>query len=305
MDIFDALGNPEVGVRLDQPATIEIELASDALGGVDVVLTVHARGGVSVYTRRGADDDWGPVEFTLERNATGGITITVSGILPCTVALKAQRTGQSHIGMRGARHSREGGNPAPRSDSPINCRDGSPGIDSGLIAGPDRLFAGVAVSSSPICDCPKKEGHFNYALYTAHSWLGPSLSESKRGLLSSLAPVAIPPSWLGLVRGAARTTVGRSPYVGWHTDAQGQLGTCPGLGCGRPIGKLGSHYQDNGLVISADKRGNWSDPAPSVEQVGAAIGLHQGRINQGLQRESIGTPEGLRSLDLHLERVAS
>ena len=81
VDIFDALGNPEVGVQLDQPATIEIELDSDALGGLDAVLTAHARGGVSVYTRRGPDDDWAPVEFTLERNAMGVIAITVSGIL--------------------------------------------------------------------------------------------------------------------------------------------------------------------------------------------------------------------------------
>ena len=68
--------------------------------------------------------------------------------------------------------------------------------------------------------------------------------ESKRGLSPSLALVAIPPSWSGLVRGAARATVGRSPCPGWQTSAQGQLGTCPGVGRGRPARESRSHYQD-------------------------------------------------------------
>ena len=80
VDIFDSQGNRERGVVLDQPATLQITLDAEELGGAEVVLAAHERGGVRVYTREEGGAQWREVPFTMEPSSKGDITITVTGV---------------------------------------------------------------------------------------------------------------------------------------------------------------------------------------------------------------------------------
>ena len=80
VDIFDSQGNPEADAVLDSPASIWMELDADGLGGADAVLAAHEQGGVSLRSRVGRDGEWTDLEFTLEADDQGMVTITASGI---------------------------------------------------------------------------------------------------------------------------------------------------------------------------------------------------------------------------------
>ena len=80
VDIFDSQGNPEPDAVLDSPASIWMKLDADGLGGADAVLAAHEQGGVSLRSRVGRDGEWTDLEFTLEADDQGMVTITASGI---------------------------------------------------------------------------------------------------------------------------------------------------------------------------------------------------------------------------------
>ena len=80
VDIFDSQGNPEPDAVLDSPASIRMKLDADGLGGADAVLAAHEQGGVSLRSRVGRDGEWTDLEFTLEADDQGMVTITASGI---------------------------------------------------------------------------------------------------------------------------------------------------------------------------------------------------------------------------------
>ena len=80
VEYFDNWGSQEHDVVLDQPATITFRLDATELGGVNQVLAAHRRGGFNVFARGDAGDEWSNVEFTLEANDQGTITLTVGGL---------------------------------------------------------------------------------------------------------------------------------------------------------------------------------------------------------------------------------
>ena len=80
VDIFDSQGNPEPDAVLASPASIWMKLDVDGLGGADAVLAAHEQGGVSLRSRVGLDGEWTDLEFTLEADDQGMVTITASGI---------------------------------------------------------------------------------------------------------------------------------------------------------------------------------------------------------------------------------
>ena len=78
--IFDNWGNQEEDVTLDQPASISFKMDADELGGVEEVLQAYENDGFSIYAQNGENGDWTMVEFVLEANDQGVITITLSGV---------------------------------------------------------------------------------------------------------------------------------------------------------------------------------------------------------------------------------
>ena len=80
VDIFDNWGNQEEDVTLDQPASISLTMDAEDLGGVEAVMRAYELGGINIYTRSGADDEWSEVEFTLATDDEGVVTITISGV---------------------------------------------------------------------------------------------------------------------------------------------------------------------------------------------------------------------------------
>ena len=80
VEYFDNWGRQEHDVVLDQPATIILRLNAAELGGVNQVLAAHRRGGFNVFARSDAAGEWSNVEFTLEANDQGTITLTVGGL---------------------------------------------------------------------------------------------------------------------------------------------------------------------------------------------------------------------------------
>ena len=80
VDIFDSQGNPEPDAVLDWPASILMKLDADGLGGADAVLAAHEQGGVSLRSRSALDGEWMDLEFTLEADGQGVISITAFGI---------------------------------------------------------------------------------------------------------------------------------------------------------------------------------------------------------------------------------
>ena len=80
VEYFDNWGRQEHDVVLDQPATIMLRLNAAELGGVNQVLAAHRRGGFNVFARSDAAGEWSNVEFTLEANDQGTITLTVGGL---------------------------------------------------------------------------------------------------------------------------------------------------------------------------------------------------------------------------------
>ena len=62
--------------------------------------------------------------------------------------------GQSHIGLRRTRHSREGGNPAPRFNNTNDCWGRSPAMGYAPVLQRGCLFGGATVSSLLVCGCP-------------------------------------------------------------------------------------------------------------------------------------------------------
>ena len=80
VEYFDNWGRQEHDVVLDQPATIILRLNAAEFGGVNQVLAAHRRGGFNVFARSDAAGEWANVEFTLEANDQGAITLTLGGL---------------------------------------------------------------------------------------------------------------------------------------------------------------------------------------------------------------------------------
>ena len=80
VEYFDNWGRQEHDVVLDQPATIMLRLDASELGGVNQVLAAHRRGGFNVFARSDGAGEWSDVDFTLEANDQGTITLTVGGL---------------------------------------------------------------------------------------------------------------------------------------------------------------------------------------------------------------------------------
>ena len=80
VEYFDNWGSQEHDVVLDQPATIMLRLNASELGGVNRVLAAHRRGGFNVFARSDGAGEWSNVEFTLEANDRGIITLTVGSL---------------------------------------------------------------------------------------------------------------------------------------------------------------------------------------------------------------------------------
>ena len=80
VEYFDNWGRQEQDVVLDQPATIMLRLDASELGGVNQVMAAHRRGGFNVFARSDGAGEWSNVEFTLEANDRGTITLTVGGL---------------------------------------------------------------------------------------------------------------------------------------------------------------------------------------------------------------------------------
>ena len=80
MHIFDNWGNQEEDVTLDQPASISFKMDADELGGVEEVLQAYENDGFSIYAQNGENDEWTMVEFVLETDDQGVVSITVSGV---------------------------------------------------------------------------------------------------------------------------------------------------------------------------------------------------------------------------------
>ena len=80
VDIFDSQGNPEPDAVLNLPASIWMKLDADGLGGADAVLAAYGQGGVSLRSRAGPGGEWIDLDFTLEADGQGVVTITAYGI---------------------------------------------------------------------------------------------------------------------------------------------------------------------------------------------------------------------------------
>ena len=80
VEIFDSQGNPEPGAVLDWPAAIWMKLDADRLSGAKTVLAAHEEGGVSLRDRSAPGGEWMDLEFTLEADDQGVVTITAFGI---------------------------------------------------------------------------------------------------------------------------------------------------------------------------------------------------------------------------------
>ena len=80
VEYFDNWGIQEYGVVLDRPVTVRLRLNAAELGGVDKVLAAHRRGGFSIYSHSGVAGEWSKVEFMLEDNDQGMITLTARGL---------------------------------------------------------------------------------------------------------------------------------------------------------------------------------------------------------------------------------
>ena len=78
--IFDNWGNQEEDVTLDQPASISFKMDADEMGGVEEVLQAYENDGFSIYAQNGENDEWTMVEFVLEADDQGVVSITVSGV---------------------------------------------------------------------------------------------------------------------------------------------------------------------------------------------------------------------------------
>ena len=78
--IFDTWGNEEQDATLAQPASVSLMMDADDLGGVEMVQEAYDQGGINIYTRGGANDEWSTVEFTLTTDEEGTVTITVTGV---------------------------------------------------------------------------------------------------------------------------------------------------------------------------------------------------------------------------------
>ena len=80
VEIFDSQGNPEPDAVLDWPAAIQMKLDADRLSGTETVLAVHQEGGVSLWGRSAPGGEWMDLEFMLEADGQGVVTITAFGI---------------------------------------------------------------------------------------------------------------------------------------------------------------------------------------------------------------------------------
>ena len=80
VEYFDNWGIQEYDVVLERPATVRLRLNAAELGGVDKVLAAHRRGGFSIYSHSGVAGEWSKVEFMLEDNDQGMITLTARGL---------------------------------------------------------------------------------------------------------------------------------------------------------------------------------------------------------------------------------
>ena len=80
VEYFDNWGIQEYDVALERPATIRFRLNTTELGGLDQVLAAHRRGGFSIYSNSGVTGEWSEVEFMLEDDGQGIITLTARGL---------------------------------------------------------------------------------------------------------------------------------------------------------------------------------------------------------------------------------
>ena len=80
VEYFDNWGIQEYDVALERPATIRFRLNATELGGLDQVLAAHRRGGFSIYSNSGVTGEWSEVEFMLEDDGQGIITLTARGL---------------------------------------------------------------------------------------------------------------------------------------------------------------------------------------------------------------------------------
>ncbi len=78
--IFDNWGNQEEDVTLDQPASISFKMDADELGSVEEVLQAYENDGFSIHAQNGQNDEWTMVEFVLEADDQGVVTMTASGV---------------------------------------------------------------------------------------------------------------------------------------------------------------------------------------------------------------------------------
>ena len=78
--IFDNWGNQEEDVTLDQPASISFKMDADELGSVEEVLQAYENDGFSIHAQNGENDEWTMVEFVLEADDQGVVTMTASGV---------------------------------------------------------------------------------------------------------------------------------------------------------------------------------------------------------------------------------
>ena len=78
--IFDNWGNQEEDVTLDQPASISFKMDADEMGGVEEVLQAYENDGFSIHAQNGENDEWTRLEFVLEADDQGVVSITVSGV---------------------------------------------------------------------------------------------------------------------------------------------------------------------------------------------------------------------------------
>ena len=78
--ILDNWGNQEEDVTLDQPASISFKMDADELGSVEEVLQAYENDGFSIHAQNGETDEWTMVEFVLEADDQGVVTMTASGV---------------------------------------------------------------------------------------------------------------------------------------------------------------------------------------------------------------------------------
>ena len=78
--IFDNWGNQEEDVTLDQPASISFKMDADELGSVEEVRQAYENDGFSIHAQNSENDEWTRLEFVLEADDQGVVSITVSGV---------------------------------------------------------------------------------------------------------------------------------------------------------------------------------------------------------------------------------